>query len=115
MSADNIVKLVAIGLVLAHVVVALFLRRRIGWVIALNLLVSAGVVAYWLPDIAELPGYVPLVWAFVAFEVVALVISASALLARVPPALLWIVFAIHAALAVAAVVFIVTFRIDRLI
>jgi hypothetical protein len=115
-SADNLVKIAAFALLLAHIVVVLWLRRRIGWVIALNLLVSAGVIAYWLPDISELPGYVPLVWVFVGFEVLVFATSVAAAFGMaMPRAVIWTEFAAHAALTCAALIFIVTFKITRLI
>lgn len=114
MSADNFVEVIAITLLLAHVAIALWLRGQIGWAIALNLLVSAGVVAYWLPNISDLSGSIPLVQIFIAYEFVVLVVSAAALLVRVPPAILWAAFAVHAAFSAAAVIFMFTFRMTRL-
>ena len=113
---DDVAKGIAIGLLLAHLVVLLFLRRRIGWVIALNLIVSAGVVAYWLPDISELPGYVPLVWGFLAFEAAVLATSVAAAFGKsVPRFVIWTEFAAHAALTGGALYFMLTFKLTRLI
>ncbi len=39
-----------------------------GWVVGLNLLVSAGVMIYWAPRFSELFGYIDIVLAFVGFE-----------------------------------------------
>jgi hypothetical protein len=115
MSADTLVKTVAVVVLLAHIVVLLLLRRRIGWVFTLNLLVSAGVVAYWAVNISDLAGSVPLVWAFVAFEVVVLATSVLAAFGvSVPRAAIWLEFAAHGALTCAALEFILTFKITRL-
>jgi hypothetical protein len=115
-SDDDIVKAVPIALLLAHVAVVIWRRDRIGWVVGLNLLVSAGVTAYWAVHIAELPDDVEMVWAFVGFELAVLIVSSlAALQVRIPAALLWAAFMAHAALSVAALVFMLTFRITRLI
>ena len=115
-SDDDVVKAVAIALLLAHVAVVIWRRDGIGWVVGLDLLVSAAVTAYWAVHIAELSGDVELVWAFAAFELAVLVVSGlAALQVRIPAAVLWIAFAAHAALAAAALVFMFTFRITRLI
>jgi len=113
---DDVAKGIAVALLLAHIVVLLFLRRRTGWAVGLNLIVSAGVVAYWLPDISELPGYVPLVWGFLAFEVAVLATSVAAAFGMsVPRFVIWGAFAAHAALTCGALYFMLTFKLTRLI
>ena len=113
---DDIVKSVAIVLLLAHIVVAGWLRGRIRWVVALNLVVSGSVMAYWAPHITELPGYIEAVWFFVAFEFAVLVTSLLALAGmRIPRALIWTAFVVHALLTASSVLFMFTFRMTRLI
>ena len=99
-------------LILVHVGVALWLRSQIRWVIALNLLVSAAVVAYWLVWIASLPGMAPPVWAFVSFECVVLLMLIAAIFVRVPRAVLWTAFAVNGAWSLAAAIFAFTFKMD---
>ena len=115
---DDLVKAIAIALVLAHGVVLIMVLRsrdKIGWMIGLNLLVSAGVMIYWAPRVSELFGYVDEVWAFVGFEFVVLIISImAAFRVRIPAAIHWLAFTANALLSVGAVVFILTFRITRL-
>jgi hypothetical protein len=112
---DNVVKIAAIVVLLAHVIVALWLRGRVGWAIALNLIVSAGVVAYCATNISDLMGSVPLVWGLVAFEAVVLATSLLATFsASVPRAVIWLEFAAHAILTSAALLFMLTFKLTRL-
>jgi len=111
-SADDVLKIATVALVLAHVGIAVWLRSQIRWVIGLNLLVSAGVVAYWLAWITSLPGMVPLVWAFVAFECAVLILSLTAIFVTIPKAALWTAFAINGAWSVAAAIFAFTFKMD---
>lgn len=119
MAPDDVVKAVAAALLLAHLAVlvsVLLFRARMGWVVGLNLIVGAGVALYWMPRLSDLLGHVDLVLAFVGFE---LAILAASILAgvgvRVPPVVHWIAFAVNAFLSAAALAFIVTFRITRLI
>ena len=115
MDIDDIVKAVPIALLLAHIAVLIWRRDGIGWVTGLNLLVSAGVTFYWAVNISELPGSAELVWAFIGFELAVLIVSGlAAFQVRIPAAVLWTAFAAHAALAAAALFFMLTFRIDRL-
>ena len=115
---DDIVKAIVIALLLAHVavlVVALRSRGKSGWVVGLNLLVSTGVMTYWAPRVSELFGYVDLVLAFVAFELAVLIVSILAVSRfRIPPAIHWIAFTANFLLSIAALVFMLTFRITRL-
>ena len=115
---DDIVKAIAVALLFAHVavlVVVLRSRGKIDWMIGLNLLVSAGVMIYWAPRLSELFGYVDLVVAFVAFELAVLIVSILAVSRfRMPPAIHWIAFTANFLLSIAALVFILTFRITRL-
>ena len=115
---NDVVKAIAVTLMLAHVavlIVVLRSRGRIGWIVGLNLLASAGVIIYWLPRFPELFGYVDLVVAFVGFEFVVLIISImAAFRVRIPPAIHWIAFAANASLSAAAAVFMFTFRMTRL-
>jgi hypothetical protein len=114
-SDDDIVKAVVIVLLLAHIAVLIWRRDSIGWVAGLNLLVSAGVTVYWAMHFADLRGSVELVWGFVGFELAVLIVSSLAVLqVRIPAAVMWTAFAAHAALAAAALIFMLTFRMDRL-
>jgi hypothetical protein len=113
-SDDDIVKAIASALMVAHVAALIWagvLRRGIAPVLALNILVSAGVIVYWIPRISELFNYVDAMQAFVGFE---LVVMATSLLAvgriRVPRALIWIEFAAHALFVAAALAFMFTFK-----
>lgn len=115
---DDVVKAIAVALLLAHIAVlisVLWFRARIVWVIGLNLLVSAGVMLYWLPRFSELFGYVDMVLAFVGFELAVLIVSVLATFrVRMPLAVHWLAFAANALLSVNALVFMLTFRITRL-
>lgn len=118
-SVDQIVQAVAILLLLAHVsafVWAGLLRKGIAPIITLNLIVSAGTIIYWAPHFAELLGSVDVVLAFVGFEVSVFATSLMAISrVRVPRAIIWIEFAANALLVAAALTFILTFKINRLI
>ena len=118
LSEDQIVQLIVYALVLAHlgVVVWYWLRHDLTPVLALNLLVGGGVMAYWAPRLGELFNYVDMVWAFVAFELAVLATAAAAFAGvRVPRALILAAFAGNAALSAGALYFILTFKITRLI
>jgi hypothetical protein len=85
-------------------------------VIAVNLAVSGGVSTWWAPHLTELGNYIEAVWIFVGFEFAVLAISLLALFrVRIPHWLLWAAFAANALLAMAALVLMLTFKLDRLI
>lgn len=111
-------KALAVALLLAHVVVLIAVlrcRARMGWVVGLNLLVSAGVMIYWAPRFSELFGYVDMVLAFVGFELAILIVSIlAALRVRIPRVVHWSAFAVNALISINALVFMLTFRITRL-
>lgn len=115
---DDLVKAVAVALLLAHIVVlisVLRFRARMSWVVGLNLLVSAGVMIYWAPRFSELFGYVDIVLAFVGFELAALIASVMAVFrAPIPSAIHWIAFTANALLSAAAAIFMFTFQMTRL-
>lgn len=118
-SADRIVDAAVALLLLAHIgafVWAGLLRKGMASILALNLLVSTGVVIYWAPRIVELLTDLDVTLVFVGFE---LFVFGTSLLAirgvRMPAALVWMEFAAHALLVMAALAFMVTFKIDRLI
>jgi hypothetical protein len=119
LSWDHYFGFIALALLIAHVgalVWSGWLRKGIAPVLALNLLLSGGVAIYWGLHITELPNYIDAVWAFVAFEFVVLVTSLLAVFrGRVPQAAIWIEFTAHALMTAAAFLFILTFRITRLI
>ena len=116
---DAFVQAVVAGLVLLHGGALLWsavLRKGITAVLWLNLLCSAAVAAYWLPQLSEVFHYVQAFQAFVAFEFAVLATSLLAVLrVRVPHALIWTEFSVHFLLTVAALVFLLTFKITRLI
>ena len=118
-STDDLIKVTVLALVVAHVLAFFWagvLRRKLAPVLALNLLVSAGVAIYWLPRLTQLFDYVDLVTAFVGFEFLVLITSLVAVAGRrVPAAVIWLEFAAHSLLIVAALTFMVTFKITRLI
>jgi len=118
MNIDDALKVLAVALVLAHVVVLIAVlrnRTHMNWVVWLNLLVSAGVMAYWVPRFSELFGYIDMVMAFVVFELMVLVVSTlAALRVRMPRAIHWTAFAANALLSANALVFMLTFHITRL-
>ncbi|MFI5012612.1 MAG: hypothetical protein ACHQAY_09710 [Hyphomicrobiales bacterium] len=118
MTDDDIVKSIGIGLMLAHggaLMAATALRKGIIPVLVLNLLLSAGVVIYWAPRFSELFHYVDAVLAFVAFELVVLASSILALRGfRVPHLVIWVEFAAHAILNAAALLFMFTFKMMRM-
>lgn len=118
-SIDQIVEAVATLLLLAHAgafVWAGLLRKGIASVLALNLIVSASIVIYWAPHILELLKYVDAELAFVGFELFVLGTSLFAVKStRVPRTIIWFEFGVHALFVVAALVFMLTFKINRLI
>jgi hypothetical protein len=80
------------------------------------LLTSGGVVFYWALHMADLTDQVDTVWVFVAFELVVLVVSFLAVIrVRMPLVAIWTIFTAHALLTAAALVFMLTFQITRLI
>jgi hypothetical protein len=117
--SDQVVKVIAIALTLAHIGVLVWsgwLRKGIAPVLVLNLLVSGGVVIYWGLNVTDLVGSIELVWAFVAFELLVMVTSLLAIFRlRMPQAVIWIEFAAHALLTGLALLFILTFHLTRLI
>jgi hypothetical protein len=116
---DHYFGLVALALLLAHVgalVWSVWFRKGITPVLALNLLLSGSVVVYWGLNFADLLTSIEALWVFVAFECVVLAISLlQAFRVRVPRAALWVAFTAHALMTAAAFLFILTFRITRLI
>jgi hypothetical protein len=119
LSWDHYFGFIALALLLAHVgalVWSGWFRKGIAPVLALNLILSGGVVIYWALHTADLAGSIEMVWAFVAFELVVLVTSLLAVFRlRVPRTVNWIAFTAHALMTAAAFLFILTFRITRLI
>jgi hypothetical protein len=118
LSEDQIVQLIIWASVFAHlgVLVWYWFRHNLTPVLALNLLVSGGVMAYWVPRLGELFNDVDLVGAFVAFEFAVLATSTAALAKiRVPPALILAELAGNTILSAGALHFILTFKITRLI
>ena len=112
MSEDDIAKIVSLALLAIHLGVGVWRRR---WVAPLNLLVSAGVTAFWAFNIPELMGDVAAVWVWVFFETVILAISALAVAGRrMPAAVLWISFAVHVAVTALFVLFMFTFKMERM-
>src|SRR5436190_5887928 len=68
---DDFLKATVLALMAAHLVAFLWagvLRKGLAPVLALNLIVSAGVAVYWLPRMADLFNDIDLVTAFVGFE-----------------------------------------------
>jgi len=116
---DAILKATVLALIAAHLVALLWagvLRKGLAPVLALNLIVSAGVAVYWLPRITQLFNYIDLVTAFVGFEFLVLGTSLLAVgRRRVPAALIWLEFLAHGLLLAGALAFMVTFKITRLI
>jgi hypothetical protein len=117
LSEDQIVELIVWASVFAHLglIVWYSFRRNLAPVLAVNLLVSGGVMAYWVPRLSELFHYVDMVGTFVAFElaVIATSIAAFAKL-RVPRALILAEFVGNAILSACALYFVLTFTITRL-
>jgi hypothetical protein len=118
-NTDDLMKVTALALMVAHVLAFVWagvLRKKLAPVLALNLLVSAGVAIYWLPRLTQLFNYIDLVTAFVGFEFFVLATSLLAIAGRrVAPALIWLQFVAHSLLIAAALTFITTFKITRLI
>ena len=119
LSTDEIVEVIASILMFAHIsalIWFIWLRREIVPVLTLNLLVSSGVMIYWTPRFGELLRYVDVTWAFVALEFVVFATSLVAIFKiRVPRAVIWTQFAMHSTLIAAALVFMFTFKLTRLI
>ena len=108
MSDDDIAKAISVLLLMSYFGVAVWRRA---WLAPLNLIVSAGVTAFWALHVPELQGSVAAVKIFAAVEVVILITSALAVLGRrMPAAILWAGFAIHVAVTVLFAVFMFTFH-----
>ena len=110
--------LMAYPLMLAHVLALVwFVWRRweIAPLLALNLLVSGGVVVIWALRYQALVQDVDTNWTFVAFETAVLATSLAAVFGlRVPRAAILAGFALQMILIAAALLFIITFKITRL-
>jgi hypothetical protein len=107
-SDDNIAKAVCVLLLVSYFGVAVWRRA---WLAPLNLVVSAGVTAFWALHVPELQGTVVAVKIFAAMEVAILVTSALAVLGRrMPAAVLWTGFAVHVAVTALFAVFMFTFH-----
>ncbi len=118
LSEDQIVQILAYALMAAHIGVLIWFwyRRQMAPVLALNLLVSGGIMVYWAPRAGELFQYVDEVVAFVAFELVVFLTSLAAIfVVRVPRAVIWAEFAVNMILLAGAIYFIMTFKLTRLI
>ncbi|HEX4859998.1 MAG TPA: hypothetical protein VFV07_02095 [Rhizomicrobium sp.] len=112
MSEDDIAKIVSIALLAAHLGVGIWRRQ---WIAPLNLLVSAGVTAFWAFNIHELMGDVAAVWVWAFLETVILAISALAVAGRrMPVAVLWISFGVHVAVTALFAIFMFTFKMERM-
>ncbi len=119
LSSDDIVKLTAVALMIAHIGVLVWsgwLRKGIAPVIALNLLISASVTIDWTRRLSDLEGSIELVWVFVGFELAVLLTSLLAVFrVRVPQAVIWTAFVAHGLMTGAALLFMLTFHLTRLI
>jgi|HubBroStandDraft_5_1064220.scaffolds.fasta_scaffold88390_1 hypothetical protein len=112
MNPDHIAQAVTIALLAIHLGVGVWRRQ---WIAPLNLLVSAGVTAFWAFNIHELMGDVAAVWVWAFLETVILAISALAVAGRrMPAAVLWISFAAHVAVTALFALFMFTFKMDRM-
>jgi hypothetical protein len=112
MSEDDIAKIVSVALLAIHLGVGIWRRQ---WIAPLNLLVSAGVTAFWAFNIHALMGDVSAVWVWAFLETVILAISALAVAGRrMPVAVLWISFAAHVAVMALFALFMFTFEMDRM-
>ena len=118
-TTGDVIKVTALALMAAHILAFLWagvLRKKLAPVLALNLLVSAGVAIYWLPRLSDMFDDIDLVTAFVGFEFVVLATSLVAVAGRrVPTAVIWLEFGAHSLLIAGALTFMVTFKITRLI
>jgi len=116
---DTFIPAIVVGVVVLHGIALLWsavLRKGTTPVLWLNLLVSASVAAYWAPHLLEMFDYVPAAQVFAAFECVVLVTSLLAVFRiRVPRAVIWAEFGADFLLSAAALVFVVTFKVNRLI
>ena len=110
--------MIAYPLMLAHIIALgwFLFRRAIAPLLALNLLVSGGVLVSWALRFDAVVHDTETVWAVVAFEIAAFAVSVAAIFgARVPRAVVVAAFAAQMALIAAAIFFIVTFKVTRLI
>jgi hypothetical protein len=117
LSEDQIVQLMIWASVFAHfgLIVWYLYRRKLAPVLLVNVLVSGGVMAYWMPRLGELFHYVDMVGVFVAFEFAVLATSIAAFAkVRVPRALILAEFTGNAILSASALYFVLTFTITRL-
>ena len=110
--------LIAYPLMLAHVLALIWFlwrRREIAPLLAVNLLVSGGVIVYWATRFDSLLHDVDTDWLFVVFEIAVLATSLAVLLRiPVPRAIIVAGFGIQMILIAAALVFMITFKITRL-
>src|SRR5262245_39881392 len=117
LSEDEIVQLAVYALAAAHIVVLIWywFRRNLTPVLAVNIALSGGVLAYWLPHLNQLFHYVHSVAAFVAFELLTFVLSVAAIATgRVPRGVIFAAFLINTILIAGAVYFLLTFKLTRL-
>lgn len=112
-------KATSVVIVLAHVAAliwAVALRKGLGPVLGLNLVIAAGILAYNANQFGSMLDYADYrLMALMAFALATLLISAGALFGlRIPAALIWIAFAGNFAMSLLFMAFALLFRMDRL-
>ena len=108
----------SIGFVLAHVVALIWAwwSRRLAPVLALNLIFAVGIIVYNLPDLGSIIAEFDVRLALIVFAMVSLLGSAAAIARwRFAAWIVWTAFAVDFALCSALLVFLLTFKITRLI
>ena len=112
-------KATSVVIVLAHVAAliwAVALRKGLGPVLGLNLVIAAGILAYNADHLGIMLRYAdyPLL-ALMAFALVTLLISAAAIFGwRIPVALIWITFAGNFIMSTLLMAFALLFKMNRL-
>ena len=112
-------KATTVIIVLAHVAVLIWavgLRKGLGPVLGLNVIIAAGLLAYNASHVGIMLRYADYAQlALMAFALATFIISAAALFGlRIPVALIWIAFAGNFALSTALMAFALLFKMNRL-
>jgi hypothetical protein len=112
-------KVTSVVIVLAHIAAliwAVALRKGLGPVLGLNVIVTAGILVYNANQLGSMLDYADYrLMALMAFALATLLISAAALFGwRIPTALIWTAFAGNFAMSLLFMAFALLFKMDRL-
>jgi hypothetical protein len=112
-------KATSVVIVLAHVAAAIWavaLRKGLGPVLGLNVIVAAGILVYNANQLGSMLDYADYrLMALTAFALATLLISTAALFGlRIPVALIWIAFAGNFIMSALLMAFALLFKMNRL-